>query len=120
MTSERIPLGMRLSERFGRWAMQRLAGEIVVSGLPSSPAKALATVSLFMRSVPVTSMFWIANSGVKKVAPTRTIKTIGEKTAKILVQSEKTPSREGVLSRFCFRLSRTRSLAKSSRSGRFI
>ena len=31
MTAERIPLGMRLSERFGRWAMQRLAGEIVVS-----------------------------------------------------------------------------------------
>ena len=38
MTSERIPLGMRLSERFGRWAMQRLAGEIVVSGLDRIPA----------------------------------------------------------------------------------
>ena len=38
MTVERIPLGMRLSERFGRWAMQRLAGEIVVNGLERIPA----------------------------------------------------------------------------------
>ena len=38
MTTERIPLGMRLSERFGRWAMQRLAGEIVVRGLERIPA----------------------------------------------------------------------------------
>ncbi|MFM8915250.1 MAG: lysophospholipid acyltransferase family protein [Candidatus Limnocylindrus sp.] len=35
--AERIPLGMRLSERFGRWAMQRLAGEIVVDGLNRVP-----------------------------------------------------------------------------------
>ena len=38
MMAERIPLGMRLSERFGRWAMQRLAGEIVVDGLNRVPA----------------------------------------------------------------------------------
>lgn len=38
MMAECIPLGMRLSERFGRWAMQRLAGEIVVDGLNRVPA----------------------------------------------------------------------------------
>jgi len=37
MTTERIPIGMRLSERFGRWAMERLAGEIVVDGLERIP-----------------------------------------------------------------------------------
>jgi 1-acyl-sn-glycerol-3-phosphate acyltransferase len=37
MTSERAPLGMRLSERFGRWAMERLAGDIVVQGLEKIP-----------------------------------------------------------------------------------
>lgn len=39
MTIERISLGMRLSERFGRWALRRLAQEIVVSGLERIPAK---------------------------------------------------------------------------------
>ena len=38
MTAERIPLGMRISERFGRWSLERLAGEIVVSGLERIPA----------------------------------------------------------------------------------
>ena len=38
MTSaERIPLGMRLSERFGQWAMRRLAGDIQVRGLERIP-----------------------------------------------------------------------------------
>ena len=37
MTAEHIALGMRLSERFGRWAMQRLAGEIAVKGLERIP-----------------------------------------------------------------------------------
>jgi len=37
MTAERIPLGMRLSERFGRWAMRQLAGEIEVNGLERIP-----------------------------------------------------------------------------------
>lgn len=38
MTSaERVPLGMRLSERFGRWAMRRLAGDIQVLGLERIP-----------------------------------------------------------------------------------
>lgn len=38
MTVEHVPLGMRLSERFGRWALQRLAREIVVNGLDRIPA----------------------------------------------------------------------------------
>jgi 1-acyl-sn-glycerol-3-phosphate acyltransferase len=46
MTPERIPLGMRLSERFGRWAFRCLAREIDVSGLeriPESGAVLLAS-----------------------------------------------------------------------------
>lgn len=38
MIAERIPLGMRLWERFGRWAMERLSGEILVAGLHRIPA----------------------------------------------------------------------------------
>lgn len=45
MTSEHIPLGMRLSERFGRWAMRRLAGDIVVRGLERIPANGPAILA---------------------------------------------------------------------------
>lgn len=42
MTSEHVPFGMRLSERFGRWAMCRLADQIDVQGLNRIPASGAA------------------------------------------------------------------------------
>lgn len=37
MSRERVPLAMRLSERFGNWAVRQLAREIEVSGLEHIP-----------------------------------------------------------------------------------
>ena len=37
MSRERVPLAMRLSERFGNWAVRQLAREIEVSGFEHIP-----------------------------------------------------------------------------------
>jgi 1-acyl-sn-glycerol-3-phosphate acyltransferase len=37
MSEQRVPFGMRLSERFGQWVIRRLAREIVVEGMHHLP-----------------------------------------------------------------------------------